>query len=81
MSTRAKSSVMYSNEMSEQDHVELSKALHALKGMVVLSGYPSKLYDDLYSGWKVSMKSSKAQNGKARRECIWLSPNIKTTMF
>lgn len=31
--------------MSFSDHVEMLDSLHALKGMVVLSGYPNGLYD------------------------------------
>jgi DNA adenine methylase len=81
MSTRSRSSVLYTNEMSEEEHVELAKALHQAKGMVVLSGYPSALYDELYAGWMKVMKSTTAQNGKRRVECLWLSPNIKTRMF
>lgn len=76
MSTRSKSSVLYSNEMNEQDHLDLAHALHNLKGMVVLSGYSSALYDQLYANWEKVLKSTTAQNGKARIECLWLSPNI-----
>jgi DNA adenine methylase len=81
MSTRSKSSVLYANELSMEDHIVLSKALHQLKGMVVISGYPSDLYDDLYSDWPKMSKSATAQNGKGRVECLWLSPNIQTTLF
>lgn len=76
MSTRSKSSVLYSNEMTDADHIELAKVLHNLVGMVVLSGYPSPLYDELYADWKKILKSATAQNGKGRVECIYLSPNI-----
>jgi DNA adenine methylase len=81
MSTRSKSSVLYADEMTEEDHIELANALHNVKGTVVLSGYNSELYDDLYSDWNKRMKSATAQNGKARVECLWLSPNIRTTLF
>jgi len=81
MSTRSKDSNIYTHEMNEKDHEELATMLHAVKGMVVLSGYPSALYDELYSDWKKISKSSTAQNGKGRVECIWLSPNIRTTLF
>lgn len=80
MSTRTKRSV-YVNELSDHDHEELSQLLHSLKGMVILSGYQSALYDQFYSGWRKMSKSSTAQNGKSRVECLWLSPNIKTTLF
>jgi DNA adenine methylase len=81
MSTRSRSSVLYSTEMSEEDHIKLAEILHSRKGMVVLSGYPSKLYDGLYSEWRTVLRSSTAQNGHGRVESLWLSPNIRTTMF
>ena len=81
MSTRSKSSVFYDNEMTEKDHIDLSKVLTSLKGMVVLSGYPSLLYDELYADWRKILKSATAQNGKGRVECIYLSPNINGNML
>lgn len=81
MGTRSTSTVRYIHEMTDADHVELADALKQLKGMVVLSGYRSELYDELYSGWRMVEKSNKAQNGKRRVECLWMSPNVRTTLF
>lgn len=36
---------------SDGDHRELARALHATKATVLLSGYASPLYDELYGGW------------------------------
>lgn len=82
-STRSSSTVLYTHEMSDEEHVELVNALMALQGMVVLSGYASELYDEILigGGWKRVDKSSTAQNGKGRVECLWLSPNIRTMLF
>ena len=80
-STRSKSSVLYSKEMNDQDHKDLAELLHTIDGMVVLSGYRSELYSDLYKDWRMIPRSATAQNGKGRVECIWMSPNIKTTLF
>jgi DNA adenine methylase len=81
MSTRSTASVRYRYEMDDSEHKELSNRLHEVKGMVVVSGYSSDLYDRLYAGWTKVEHSSKAQNGKHRVECLWLSPNIQTTLF
>jgi len=80
-STRPNSGLMYPFEMSDDDHRELAQVLLSLKGMVVLSGYTSTLYDGLFPGWMKVVKSATAQNGHKRMECLWLSPNIKTRMF
>ena len=81
MSTRSKRSVIYSNEMSEQQHIELAQVLCNVQGMVVISGYSSALYDDLYKRWRTVYRSSHANIGHKRTECLWLSPNIRTTLF
>lgn len=36
---------------SEQDHRQLAEHLHACASVVMLSGYPSPLYDELYGDW------------------------------
>jgi len=64
----------YRFEMTDADHAQLSEVLHDLKGMVVLSGYDSPLYDGLYDGWHKVTKSVFADRAKARVECLWLNP-------
>ncbi len=64
----------YKHEMTEQDHVDLANFLRELKGMVIISGYPSELYDDLYKGWNVESKTGPlADNAKIRTECLWMN--------
>lgn len=41
----------YGVEMSETDHRELAGALRKVSGKVILSGYPSALYEELYGDW------------------------------
>jgi DNA adenine methylase len=66
---------IYAHEMNQADHVRLAEKLRGLDGMVVLSGYPSTLYNDLYQGWRTLEKSA-ATNGQGRRtEKLWISPN------
>lgn len=50
-STRVSKSV-YACEMDDLAHRELAEALHAAKGKVVLSGYESELYEELYGDWR-----------------------------
>ena len=81
LSTRMPSSVRYSCEMTDADHMALAESLHQIRGMAIVSGYPSELYDRLYFGWRSIRKASRAQNAKPTTECLWLSPNIQTTLF
>ncbi len=41
----------YAFEMTEADHVALLDVLKACKGKVMLSAYPSRLYDEALKGW------------------------------
>lgn len=61
----------YRYEMSEQDHVELLDALKQHKGAVILSGYPSEMYDRELRGWSVIHRKSHNQNADQRTEVLW----------
>jgi DNA polymerase I-like protein with 3'-5' exonuclease and polymerase domains/site-specific DNA-adenine methylase len=49
--TRASPEVYRHDDMGEADHRELLDALQSVKGKVMLSGYPSELYDEMLAGW------------------------------
>lgn len=73
----AKSGRIYRHEMDDQEHKELLKTLIELKGMVMLSGYPSELYDEQLVGWKRVDTSARISGGRGtalRTECLWLNP-------
>lgn len=64
----------YQHEMTEADHRALAEVLHAAQGMVVLSGYSSDLYADLYAGWRTETREAKTDGGFTRTEVLWLNP-------
>lgn len=42
----------YRKDMSDpESHERLAEVLHATRAAVILSGYPSPLYEDLYGDW------------------------------
>lgn len=61
----------YKHEMTEQDHIDLIAALREHKGYVILSGYPSELYDRELRGWNKLTKRAYNQNSDARTEVLW----------
>lgn len=61
----------YRHEMTEQDHVELIAALMQHKGSVILSGYPSDLYDTELKHWHRITRKSYNQNSDPRTEVLW----------
>jgi DNA adenine methylase len=65
----------YAHEMTDDHHRELAATLRAVKGMVVLSGYPCDLYDrELFPDWERHDKDTHADGGRDRTEVLWLNP-------
>lgn len=65
---------MYAHELTTGDHQKLLTFLRGLLGMVILSGYPSKLYDEGLPGWRRIDRAALADGARARTECLWLNP-------
>lgn len=71
---RQKSTQGYRHEMIDDEHRKLAEVLHAAKAMVVLSGYPSELYDnDLYADWERYERRHVADGGLFRTEVVWIN--------
>ncbi|MGJ8516879.1 DNA adenine methylase [Carnimonas bestiolae] len=64
----------YRYEMTENDHIDLSQQLRSVEGLVVLSGYPSALYERLYHDWLRVDRRAFADGASERVECLWLNP-------
>lgn len=63
----------YRHEMTERDHVRLAKQLRGVRGKVVLSGYPSALYQRLYGDWITDRRPARADGAKLRTEVLWMN--------
>ncbi len=66
----------YQHEMNVEDHRAMLTGLRALTGMVVLSGYPSALYDDALTGWRRVERRALADGARERTEVLWLNPAV-----
>jgi site-specific DNA-adenine methylase len=62
----------YRFEYKEQDHINLLEILKRLPCSVMLSGYPSLLYDELLPGWESLELQVMNQDG-VRTEKIWFN--------
>ncbi len=71
----------YRYEMNEQDHLELLAVLRDFKGTVILSGYPSEMYDRELRGWQKISKKSYNQNSDPRTEVLWCNFIAIPTLF
>ncbi len=63
----------YGFEMTEQDHINLARLLHQVKGKVAISGYHSPLMDELYQDWQFHEEGAKTVHSvkQMRTEVLW----------
>jgi len=65
----------YGNEMSDDEHTELARVLHRIKGKSAISGYRCDLMDTLFRDFKRYDASPKLCHSvkKTRREALWVN--------
>jgi len=62
----------YRFDYEEQDHVALLELLKGLPCSVILSGYPSSLYDELLPDWR-TLELQVMNQGGVRTEKLWFN--------
>lgn len=63
-------------EMTDAQHRELAAVLHTLRGKVILSGYNSPLYRELFKGWRIARKRTTGNSNcgaSYRTEMLWMN--------
>jgi DNA adenine methylase len=67
---------------TDEQHRQLADILRQVSGFVVLSGYISELYVELFElrGWKRVDKLTNANGGTRRVESLWLSPRTASAL-
>lgn len=68
----------YAFEMTADDHCALADVSNGCRGRVLVSGYPSPLYDRLYRHWNQATKevanhSSQKAVKEVKREVVWMN--------
>lgn len=71
----------YKFEMDNDEHCQMAVFLRGLKGIVILSGYDSPLYAELFAGWSMVKKSTMADGAHKRVECLWVSKEQIPSLF
>lgn len=71
---RGKGFHVYQHELENADHIRLLDILRAAQGMVILSGYPSQLYEDALPDWRRTQCRALADGGRQRTEVLWINP-------
>lgn len=71
LSTRT-SKARYKHDFKETDHIKLINILRSVPASVILSGYPSRLYDELLNDWR-TFQFQVMTRGGPRTEQLWLN--------
>jgi DNA adenine methylase len=69
---------VYGIEMNETAHCELGAMLNKCRSKVIISGYPSDLYEDLYGSWRrvefdMPNHAAGGRTKMRKRETLWLN--------
>jgi DNA adenine methylase len=69
---------VYGVEMTREQHIQLGKVLKTCVSKVVISGYPSTLYEDIFRNWRrveFDIANHAAGGHKKSRKCetLWLN--------
>lgn len=70
----------YRFEYTKQDHIALLELLKGLPCNIILSGYPSSLYDDLLCDWHTIALQAMTRGGP-RTEKLWFNYDIDRTFW
>ena len=71
-STR-KSGRMYRHEMDDSGQMELLRLIKGSKAKIILSGYPSQLYDAFLPGWYTDTTQTHTTSAEVVKEKIWMN--------
>ncbi len=71
--TRSDGAADYAHELTDDQHRGLLDTLAGLRGRVMLSGYPSDIYDDALKGWLRIERKHLADGARERTEVLWMN--------
>lgn len=68
-----KSGKLYKHEMDEEQHIKLLEAVKRSKAKIIISGYPSALYDEHLAGWHTDTTVTHTTSADKAVEKIWMN--------
>lgn len=64
----------YKHDLTEAQHKALLACLRGLKGMVVVSSYPNRVYAQALADWRYETRGNTTANNTEVTEAIWINP-------
>jgi len=65
----------YKFELDMEYHLELGELLNSIRGMAIICGYPTELYERMFAKWKSHSHPLRTMSRQNKTERIWVSPN------
>lgn len=79
--TRGSNRRIFTHDMTRADHLKLLGFVREVAGMVLLSGYPSKLYNEALHDWRRVETQARADGGdQDKTEVIWMNPRCAAAL-
>lgn len=74
METRSSGRAIYRHEFAtEAEHLELLSLLLTIQASIVISGYASRMYDEVLRGWRRSTFMTMTRGGRMAEEVLWMN--------
>lgn len=73
LETRNGKQKQYKHEMTDEEHEKMLQKAISSKAKIMISGYASKMYDDMLAGWRRKEFRSHAEMGSRRTEVVWMN--------
>jgi DNA adenine methylase len=64
----------YAYEMTTEQHQELGGLLRNIEGMAIISSYPNRLYDQMFSDWHCETIETYDNLKQVKIEAVWINP-------
>lgn len=69
---------VYGVEMTDEEHYELGEVLNGCRAKIVISGYPSALYEEIFKTWRriefdIANHAAGGRTKARKRETLWVN--------
>lgn len=71
----------YAHEFTDQDHIDMAREVKQLQGNVIICGYESALYEDLFKTWVKVKRKAFGDGAVERIECLWMNYKLQNSLF
>ncbi len=72
---------MYVNELTDEQHIKLLKAIKKFKCKVIICSYPNSIYSKYLKGWQKTEYTAYDRRNNARTEVMWYNYDTNGKLY